>query len=190
MHSTRRTTLIGALLSAFVATAKAPWDGPLQALSNLRAHIGPPAPRGRARRSRGGKVRGAVPRLFCKAAAHKPVKYTQASPKTVTGVRLRWQKGQLVPRDTVQTLPPARRQAERLARKRRQLVQKTRRPAKHGGNRRGDMKGAMRAARRAGIITARQQRLIHRGIRAGGYAPETLLKMLALEDRRNPEVVA
>lgn len=189
MHSTPRTTLLGTLLAIGMSASRLR-ELPKVAADAFREGHAPIPPKGRIRLPRGGRVRRPKERLFCKAAAHKPVKYTQASPKTVTGVRLRWHKGQLVPRDTVQALPPGRRQAERLARKRRQLVQKTRRPVKHGGNRRGDMKGAMRAARRAGIITARQQRLIHRGIRAGGYAPETLLKMLALEDRRNPEVVA
>lgn len=195
MHSTPRTTLLGTLLAIGMSVGRIP-ELPKAMAAAFRDRHSPLPTKGRTRLPRGGRIRPPKERLFCKADGSKPAKYTQASPKTVTGVRLRWQNGQLVPRATPQALPLRRRQAERLVRKERLARERSqqgpvkRRPVKHGGYRRDDMKGAMRAARRARIITARQQRLIHRGIRAGGYAPEKLLQLLQLEDRRNPEVLA
>lgn len=102
------------------------------------------------------------PTLYCKLRG--AVKYAQLSP-IVDGVRMRWQVGRLVPRGEAQALPLSKRAMERK-RKQAPKAQKPRGPRPNGGYQRGDMKGAMRAARRAGIISPRQQRKYHRAQRA------------------------
>lgn len=180
-HMTSRSRLMTALMLGVGAFSNLP--GGL--LPDLRRASGPPAPRARQPRRYGrGKARDGFPRLFCKAASRYAVKYEKLAPKTVTGVRLRWEAGKLIPRDTkVMGVPLRKRQAERLAAKRRKLERpKKPRPA-NGGYRRGDMQGAMRAARRAGIISARQQRRLHRNARAG-LTTQHLRAMLEHPDAR------
>lgn len=93
------------------------------------------------------------------------VGYQQLAPK-IDGVRMRWEDGMLVPRNSRPlSLPPTERKKQRardrsLKFKDGQVTRRVRVPA--GVIRRNDLKGAKRAARRAGLISPRQQRKYHR----------------------------
>lgn len=133
----------------------------------LQAHHHAP-PIGRGKSQRRVKPKSNRRQVVHSLAAHgRPIAYAQLSPK-VDGVRMRWEYGRLIPRDLPSALPISKRTEERrrVARLRKKAAlendaPRTKRIPK-GTWFRGDMKGAMRAARRAGIISARQQKRLHK----------------------------
>ena len=127
----------------------------------------PPRGPGRVKSPRRSKPKADRPQVIHSRAAYgKPIKYAQLSPK-LDGLRLRWEHGQLIPRSMASALPISkrteeRRRAQRLREKAAANEGTRKRRIPKGTFFRGDMKGAMRAARRAGLITPRQQKRLHR----------------------------
>lgn len=118
----------------------------------------------------GGNTKHRRSRIAGPPKIRRPVPYAQPSPK-VDGVRMRYQKEKLVPRDTPAELPLRKRveERQRAARLRLKAAQEQaprKKKIPRGTYFRGDMKGAMRAARRAGVISARQQRKLNKAGRA------------------------
>lgn len=128
-----------------------------------------PGAKGRVKSKRPGKPKADRPNVvYCRADRYIAIPYEQLSPK-IDGVRMRWEGGFLVPRTAPAILgrpiskrTEERRRAQRLRRKAAEGATPPKRRMPKGTLVRGDLKGTMRAQRRAGVISARQQKRLHK----------------------------
>lgn len=165
MHMTNRSALLSAVILGLSAISRAPANL-LNAIraSQPQSAADPGTPARRRSKAGWGNGKKRYVHINSKDGIRTIVGAGTSRPaaKFLPNVPgMRYEQGQLIPRDAV-TIQPARKK-QKQAKPAKPAPQRKRHPS--GGYMRNDFKGIARAARRAGVISARQQRKIHKRMR-------------------------